>query len=157
MVIQYNNGEEKVENEININNIRNTISKLKNKKNPRMLMIDNSSDYISNDSINYDKITKESFSNILDNKPIELLVFLSNSCPHCIRYEKEVHENLSNELKNRCTIRRIYSNNDNNDMFNKYNIEYVPKGILLSEDRYVPIEGALNKETIIKYLEKINN
>jgi thiol-disulfide isomerase/thioredoxin len=102
-----------------------------------------------------EKLNKEGFSNIDNN--IELLVFLTKTCPHCVIYDNQIHKNLENKLKNKCKIRKIYVDNDKDKLFEKYNIEYVPKGLLLSNERYVPIEGALDNETICKYLDKINN
>jgi len=157
-LILYNNEMGKVEGNININNIKNTITNIKNKYLTMMKMIENTSEYISDDEVNYKKITTESFSNILDNdNNIELLVFLSKSCPHCVNYDKNTHNKLEKELENNCKIRKIYPDNDSDNLFDKYNIQFVPKGILLSKDRYIPIEGALNNQTIRKYLEKINN
>ena len=65
--------------------------------------------------------------------------------------------NLEKQLQNRCKIRKVYVDNDKDNLFDKYDIQYVPKGLLLSNERYIPIEGALNNETICKYLDKINN
>jgi thiol-disulfide isomerase/thioredoxin len=157
-LVIYNNDERRVEGIVNSNNIHKTIEKLKDDKN-LMKMIENSSEYISDDEISYKKINTESFTNILGNKDnnIELVVFLTRTCPHCVRYDKEIHMNLEKQLQNRCRIRRVYADNDKDNLFNKYDIQYVPKGLLLSNERYIPIEGALNNENICKYLDKINN
>ena len=126
MVI-HDNKNELIDGSISIENIKSTIEKL-NKE--------------------------ERFSNIDNN--VELLVFLTKSCPHCINYDN-IHMNLEKQLKNRCRIRKIYADNDKDNLFDKYDIQYVPKGLLLSKERYIPIEGALDNETICKYLDKINN
>ena len=97
----------------------------------------------------------EGFRNNDEN--MELLVFLTKTCPYCVKYDNQIHKNLENKLKNRCKIRKIYADNDKDKLFEKYDIQYVPKGLLLSNERYVPIEGALDNETICKYLDKINN
>jgi len=128
-MVVYDNKNEKIDGNISVENIKNTIEKLK---------------------------INERFSNI-DNKNVELLVFLTKTCPHCIIYDNKIHNNLENELKNRCKIRKIYIDNDRDKLFEKYDIQYVPKGLLLSNERYVPIEGALDNETICRYLDKINN
>jgi thiol-disulfide isomerase/thioredoxin len=154
-MIFYNNKMEKVDGNITINNIKNTIDRIKNKM--MMNMIENTNNYISDDKTNYKKITTESFSNILEDNNTELLVFLSKTCHHCMVYDKNTHSKLEKELQNRCTIKKIYADDDKDNLFNKYNIQYVPKGIILSRNRYIPIEGALNNETIRTYLEKINN
>jgi thiol-disulfide isomerase/thioredoxin len=125
-MVVHDNKNEKIDGSISIENIKNTIEKL----------------------------NKEGFSNIDNN--VELLVFLTKTCPHCLKYDN-IHMNLEKQLKNRCRIRKIYLDNDKDNLFDKYNIQYVPKGILLSNERYIPIEGALDNETICKYLDKINN
>jgi thiol-disulfide isomerase/thioredoxin len=127
VMIIHENKNEKIE-DLSIENIKNTIEKL----------------------------NKEGFSNI-DNKNVELLVFLTKTCPHCVKYDNDIHYKLEKQLEKKCRIRKIYADNDKENLFDKYNIEYVPKGLLLSKERYVPIEGALDNETISKYLEKINN
>ena len=126
MVI-HDNKNELIDGSISIENIKSTIEKL-NKE--------------------------ERFSNIDNN--VELLVFLTKTCPHCVKYDN-IHMNLEKQLKNRCRIRKIYADNDKDNLFDKYDIQYVPKGLLLSKERYIPIEGALDNETICKYLDKINN
>ena len=126
MVI-HDNKNRKIDGSISIENIKNTIEKL---------------------------YKEEGFTNIDNN--VELLVFLTKTCPHCINYDN-IHMNLEKQLKNRCRIRKIYADNDKDNLFDKYDIQYVPKGLLLSKERYVPIEGALNNETICRYLDKINN
>jgi thiol-disulfide isomerase/thioredoxin len=128
MVI-HDNKNEKIDGSISIENIKNTIEKL-NK---------NVEGFINSD------------------KNIELLVFLTKTCPHCVIYDNKIHMNLEKQLKNKCRIRKIYADNDKDKLFEKYDIQYVPKGLLLSNERYVPIEGALDNETICKYLDKINN
>ncbi len=138
MVI-HDNKNEKINGSISIENIKNTIEKL-NK---------NVEGFRNNDK------NVEGFIN--SDKNVELLVFLTKTCPHCVRYDNQIHMNLENKLKNRCRIRKIYADNDKDKLFEKYDIQYVPKGLLLSNERYVPIEGALDNETICKYLDKINN
>jgi thiol-disulfide isomerase/thioredoxin len=157
-LVIYNNDERRVEGIVNSNNIQKTIEKITDNKN-LMRMIENTNEYISDDEVSYKKINTESFSNILENKDnnIELLVFLTKTCPHCVRYDKDIHMNLEKQLQNRCKIRKVYVDNDKDNLFDKYDIQYVPKGLLLSNERYIPIEGALNNETICKYLDKINN
>ena len=64
---------------------------------------------------------------------------------------------LELELNNECKIKKVYSDNDTKNLFSKYNIRYVPSGLLLSKDRYIPIEGKLNNENIRKHIKKIKN
>jgi thiol-disulfide isomerase/thioredoxin len=151
VIVLYQNEIEKVDGNINIININKTINNIKN-RNIYMKMIENTDNYISDDEINYKKIGKESFSNILENQN-KLLIFLSKTCPYCVIYEKNKHDKLERELKDKCKIIKIYSDADHDNLFEKYDVRFVPKGILLSEDRYLPVEGNnINSEFISKYL-----
>jgi thiol-disulfide isomerase/thioredoxin len=137
VMIVHENKNEKIDGDISIENIKNTIKNLETMEGFR----------------NINKNT-EGFRN--SNK-VELLVFLTKTCPHCVRYDNNMHMNLEKQLRNRCRIRKIYAEDDKDRLFEKYDIQYVPKGLLLSNERYVPIEGALDNETICRYLDKINN
>jgi thiol-disulfide isomerase/thioredoxin len=148
-IVKYNNKEEKVDKGLSVDNIRKTINRIRNKNN--LMFMKENEDY---------KKIMELYSNITgkedeeEDSENELLVFLSKTCPYCIKYDKEMHNKLEKELENKCKIRKIYSDNDKDNLFSKYKINYVPKGILLSKDRYIPIEGALTGSNIIEYLEK---
>jgi thiol-disulfide isomerase/thioredoxin len=89
----------------------------------------------------------------------KLLVFLSKTCPHCITYEKETHDKLLKELlkelDNEIMIEKVYSDNDTQGLFNKYNINFVPAGILLSRERHIPIEGIINTENIKEQIKNL--
>jgi thiol-disulfide isomerase/thioredoxin len=86
-----------------------------------------------------------------------LLIFLSKTCPHCVTYDNNMHEKLKMELGNECNIKKIYADNDNDGLFNKYNIRYVPAGVILSRQRYIPIEGVINIENVKKQIKKLKN
>jgi hypothetical protein len=61
------------------------------------------------------------------------------------------------ELGNECNIKKIYNDNDNDGLFDKYNIRYVPAGIILSRERHIPIEGVINIENVKKQIKKLKN
>jgi len=82
-----------------------------------------------------------------------LLIFLSKTCPHCVIYDNDMHEKLKMELGNECNIKKIYADDDNEGLFNKYNIRYVPAGVILSRERYIPIEGVINIENVKKQIK----
>jgi len=154
-IIKYNDKEKKVGKVLNLEAISDKINRIRE----REIML-NKNDYLDKlerdkEYNDYKKIY-ELYTNIIKKDEVEneLLVFLSKTCPYCIKYEKEQHNKLEKELKDKCTIRKIYSDDDKDDLFSKYKIEYVPKGILLSGERYIPIEGALVGSNIIEFLEK---
>ena len=77
--------------------------------------LENKSNLIEIHENTIEKLNKEEgFSNIDNN--VELLVFLTKTCPHCINYDN-IHMNLEKQLKNRCRIRKIYADNDKDNLF----------------------------------------
>jgi len=127
---------------------------------PKAIVVKNGVDKEVIGPINYENIKKTSDN--LDNKyefnhdeinnKKKILVFLSKKCPHCIRYDKETHDKLSNELKDKYELERIYDDdNEGIELFNKYNISFVPK--LLINDvngKHKEIKGPLTRENIVK-------
>jgi len=96
----------------------------------------------------------------INNNKKDLLIFLSKKCPHCINYLKNSHDKLNNLLHNDCNIKLIFDDQDNNDLFSKYKIDFVPKAIILSEYKDFVVDGAINYYNIKKTLndsEKYNN
>ena len=93
----------------------------------------------------------------MENDKKNLLIFLSKTCPHCVTYDNSIHEKLKMELGNECNIKKIYNDKDTDGLFNKYNIRYVPAGIILSRERHIPIEGVINIENIKEQIKKLKN
>jgi len=99
-------------------------------------------------------------TNVLNKKLVKVeeytvVVFLSKTCPHCITYENN-HDNLVSELnKNKnikITIIKLFSNNDPDNMFNKYKVRSVPTAIVFKDlysDKYSIVQGHNNSVNII--------
>ena len=79
--------------------------------------------YLSAPSIN-SKLA-ESFNS--DN-PLEVLIFLSKTCPHCVQYikneDKHITAYIENEKKGK--IKKIFPDEDPDNLFSKYDVQYVP-------------------------------
>ena len=81
-------------------------------------------------------------------------VFLSDSCPHCVNYDKNIHNSLSESLsKLNIKITKIYSNNDPDNLFEKFNIEYVPTVYVLKDNNNKLVTGPSSVQNILKTLQ----
>lgn len=93
----------------------------------------------------------EPFSNFnVSTKPDELIIFVSEKCPHCVSYNKYHHDNVVDWAnKSGIRVNRIYSNNDPEHMFEKYDIQYVPNGIFIKDGKVLKNLGSrLDLDTI---------
>jgi iron only hydrogenase large subunit-like protein len=91
---------------------------------------------------------------LLNQNKLTLYIFLSRTCPHSIDYEKLNHKQLVDDLGSEYNIIKIYSDDDMDNMFDKYNIKYVPKGILKQNDNIVEVKGQL-RSAVVKNAKKI--
>lgn len=92
----------------------------------------------------------ELFSSLSNSEPKELLVFVSKTCPHCVSYNANLHDGVVALAKsNGVEVKRIFSDNDSEGLFDKYNVMYVPTGILLKGGKvYKNLGSNLDPETI---------
>lgn len=85
------------------------------------------------------------------NEPVVLLVFLTKQCPHCHHYDKDVHHKLSSDLKkHNVIVKKIYADEDDDDLFDKHEIMYVPAGVVKTGDSVKKVNGALTAENVMK-------
>ena len=99
-------------------------------------------------------ITYNNYQESINNNKKDLLIFVSKNCPHCINYLKNSHDKLTNLLHNDCNIKLIFDDQDNNDLFSKYKIDFVPKAIILAENKEYIVNGDINYDNIKKTLNK---
>ena len=96
-----------------------------------------------------DSKTIKDATNILNTNNKELLIFLSKRCPYCITYLKNTHKKITDELSNIYNIKLIFSDDDKDDLFKKYKINYVPNAIILSNHKEYEIKGIINSDNIL--------
>ena len=84
----------------------------------------------------------------------DLLIFVSKNCPHCINYLINSHQKLTNLLHNDCNIKLIFDDEDHNSLFSKYKIDFVPKAIILLENKEYIVDGNINYDNIKNALNK---
>jgi predicted nucleic acid-binding Zn-ribbon protein len=156
----------KIEKVYSDNDTQGLFDKYNIKYVPKGVVVSNGKSSEVNGPLKYDNIMNaEKINNIINADKInnnesnenKLLVFLSKTCPHCVTYDNVTHNKLLKDLDNKIKIEKVYSDKDTQGLFNKYNINFVPAGILLSRERHIPIEGIINTENIKEQIKKLKN
>ena len=93
-------------------------------------------------------------------KKAQLIVFLGRQCPHCIQYDKEKFIRLKgrvNKISNgNVTVKKIYSDKDPKGLFNKYDIQYVPAAVVLTNNKTNKISGDISPANSLNTINKMN-
>lgn len=100
-------------------------------------------------------IPKNCFELFSTNNDKTLLIFVSKSCGHCINYNEKYHKSVI-ELANKkgVNLKRIYSDDDPDKLFEKMNIMYVPTCIIMDGNKIQKNLGSnVNPASIEKALE----
>jgi len=85
-----------------------------------------------------------------------LMVFLTKQCPHCVNFDKNVHDNLAKELATKnIKIKKIYADQDPEKLFDQYQIMYVPAGIVVKDDETKKVNGEINFNNVVKTANSI--
>ena len=80
-----------------------------------------------------------------------LMVFLTKHCPHCKTYDNYQHAELENKLANHnIKIKKVYADEDDDDLFNKNEVMFVPAGVVMKGDAKAKINGAITHENVLK-------
>ncbi len=82
----------------------------------------------------------------------KVIIFVSESCPHCVEYKEKKHNNLLNSFKNNSNIQidLVHSgeSEDANKLFAKYDIKYVPACVIVKGDSVKKLGNAIDPEII---------
>lgn len=92
----------------------------------------------------------EKFTNESDTK---VLVFVSDTCPHCVSYKTNKHEKVKSDVtENGWDYELINSSPETRDYFEKYNVQFIPACIVVKKRNHKQVRGDINinniKETI---------
>ena len=80
---------------------------------------------------------------------IIVYVFLSKTCPHCTDYVKYTHQELSNSLtSNNVTLIELYGDNDPQQLFKKFNVQYVPTCVVSVNGKTKTLDGQINSKNV---------
>ena len=134
-------------------------NKINNKTNSRSAVADE----LTKESITkaYNSLLDKEIDNDLymdiNNNKKELKIFLSKNCPHCINYLNTVHTNLMELLKNEFNFKLIFtdSDNDTDNLFNRYQVQYVPKAIVSHNSEDKEVIGPINYDNIKKACDNL--
>jgi len=83
-----------------------------------------------------------------------VIVFLSTTCPHCVSFDRDTYDGLSESLKKMdIGITKIYSNNDPDNLFDKLGVQYVPSVFVFKGDVGKQVSGPSTAENIVSTLK----
>lgn len=87
----------------------------------------------------------------------ELLVFISDTCSHCQNYLDNNNKDVVAFMQSkRLTVQTIKSDGSkvSNDLFNKYNVQFVPTGILIKNGKPINLGSNINVQSVKNALEQ---
>ena len=92
-------------------------------------------------------------------KKAQVIVFLSKSCPHCIVYDNEKFKRLKGKLeklaKGNISVKKVYADNDPKLLFDKYEVQFVPAGVVICDGKKSKISGEISPSNAIKTINKL--
>jgi len=83
----------------------------------------------------------------------QVIIFFGKHCPHCIHYDRDQFPRLKgklNKLGNKnITLYKVFSDKDVNGLFNKYDIQFVPSAIVISNGKSTKVSGEISPSNVI--------
>lgn len=99
---------------------------------------------------------ESSYENFANAEPVDILIFVSKSCGHCVNYNSNMHQKVEEYAKkNGLNIQRIFSDNDMNNSFDKYNIEYVPACVIIKNGKKTQLKNSISPQEIQKEIDNM--
>ena len=88
-------------------------------------------------------------------EPLSILVFVSKSCGHCVNYNNNYHDSIVDIAKQKgISVKRIFSDNDPEHLFDKFNVMYVPTGFIMKGDQiYKNLGSNISPQSVKSALE----
>ena len=96
----------------------------------------------------------ETFENI--QAPTKLYVFVSKECPYCHTYDDQYHNDVVAIMNSKgITVQRVLSDEsvESNKLFEKYNVNTVPAGILVGGDKIKRLGSDITPQAVKKALD----
>lgn len=70
------------------------------------------------------------------NEPTTILIFVSKSCGHCVNYNQKYHDEVVNLAQQKDVhVKRIFSDEDPENLFDKFKVMYVPTCLIMKGDK----------------------
>lgn len=93
--------------------------------------------------------SKENFES---DSPTRVIIFVSETCPHCVEYKEKKHDNLVNSFVTNSNVKidLIHSgeSEEANKLFAKYDIQYVPACVIVKGNKVEKLGNAIEPEII---------
>ena len=94
---------------------------------------------------------QEKFTSSNDSPGQKVMIFLSKSCPHCVTFKDNELDNLTKKIgMTPHTLDVIVASEDNRDIFNKYDIQYVPACLVVKDNKSKIVNGQITYDNIMK-------
>lgn len=88
----------------------------------------------------------------------QVIVFFGRHCPHCVHYDRDKFKRLKGKLNKlgngNVTVLKIYSDKDPKGLFNKYDIQFVPAGLVISNGKVSKISGEISPSNVLNTISK---
>jgi hypothetical protein len=122
---------------------------------------DKSINSTNGDEIHGEPFHDEKQSNLqVPQKKAQVIVFLSTHCPHCVNYDKKHFLRLKGKLEKisngNIQVKKIYSDNDPKKLFDKYDIPYVPAGVVLTNGKTKKINGEISPNNAVLTIHSLS-
>ena len=92
-------------------------------------------------------------------KKAQVIVFLSKTCPHCVQYDKHKFARLKGKLhkmsNGNVSVKKIYADKDPKGLFNKYEVQYVPAAVVLTNNKTGKISGDISPTNSLNTINKL--
>ena len=88
------------------------------------------------------------------NEPMKLYVFVSDHCPHCHTYLDNHHNDVCALMKSKgFDVQKVQSDGseESSNLFTKYNVQFVPTGLLVKGDKLYKNLGSNISPQSVKY------
>jgi thioredoxin-related protein len=92
-------------------------------------------------------------------KKAQVIVFLSKTCPHCVQYDKDKFTRLKGKLNKmgngNVSVKKIYADKDPKGLFNKYEVQYVPAAVVLTNNKTSKLSGEISATNSLNTINKL--
>lgn len=99
-------------------------------------------------------------NNLDKDKKAQVIVFLSKSCPHCVVYDNHKFKRLKGKLekiaKGKITVKKVYADNDPKSLFDKYDVQFIPTGVVVYDGKKSKISGEISPSNALKTIQKMS-
>ena len=101
--------------------------------------------------------SEESFETSSD-KSVDILLFLSTTCPHCVTFKQNDLPDLQKKFANtNYNLKVIMGNEDPEGLFDKYQIQFIPSCVVVKDEKFRQLKGKITYDNIMKEINLLSN